>query len=106
MSHTTTAPATAPEAVRRHRLLIDGRWVDPVEGGTVDTVDPSTGTKLAELAAGGPRDVDLAVQAARRFSAVSSGLGRLGLVRSYAAARAYAGAGSATVGRGSLAAVR
>ena len=41
-----------------------------------------------------------------RFSAVSSGLGRLGLVRSYAAARAYAGAGSATVGRGSLAAVR
>ena len=52
--------------MRRHRLLIDGRWVDPVEGGTVDTVDPSTGTKLAELAAGGPRDVDLAVQAARR----------------------------------------
>ena len=66
MSHTTTAPATAPEAVRRHRLLIDGRWVDPSKAAPSSTVDPSTGTKLAELAAGGPRDVDLAVQAARR----------------------------------------
>ncbi|RZK73890.1 MAG: aldehyde dehydrogenase family protein, partial [Rhodococcus sp. (in: high G+C Gram-positive bacteria)] len=50
----------------RHQLLIDGKWVDPVEGGTVDVFNPSTGEKLAEIAAGGPRDVELAVQAARR----------------------------------------
>ena len=50
----------------RHQLLIDGKWVDPVEGGTVDVFNPSTGDKLAEIAAGGPRDVELAVQAARR----------------------------------------
>jgi phenylacetaldehyde dehydrogenase len=50
----------------RHQLLIDGKWVDPVDGGTVDSYNPSTGEKLAELAAAGPHDVDLAVQAARR----------------------------------------
>jgi len=54
------------ETPSRHQLLIDGKWVDPIEGGTVDTFNPSTGEKLAELAAGGPKDVDLAVQAARR----------------------------------------
>ena len=52
--------------VTRHQLLIDGKWVDPVDGATIDTYNPSTGRKLAELAAAGPRDVDLAVQAARR----------------------------------------
>jgi len=51
---------------RRTQLLIDGKWVDPVESGTVATFNPSTGDKLAELAAGGARDVDAAVHAARR----------------------------------------
>ncbi|QUH01820.1 aldehyde dehydrogenase family protein [Saccharopolyspora erythraea] len=52
--------------VSRHQLLIDGKWVDPVDGAHIDTHDPSTGQKLAELAAAGPWDVDLAVQSARR----------------------------------------
>ena len=51
--------------VSRHQLLIDGKRVDPVDEATIDTYNPSTGQKLAELAAAGPRDVDLAVQAAR-----------------------------------------
>ena len=52
--------------VSRHQLLIDGKWVDPVEEATIDAFNPSTGQKLTELAAAGPRDVDLAVRAARR----------------------------------------
>ncbi|GAB89591.1 aldehyde dehydrogenase family protein [Gordonia rhizosphera] len=50
----------------RHQLLIDGKWVDALDGATIDTVNPSTGEKLAELAAATTSDVDLAVDAARR----------------------------------------
>ena len=50
----------------RKQLLIDGKWIDALDGGTIDTLNPSTGEKLAELAAAGPGDVDLAVAAARR----------------------------------------
>ncbi|WP_431908656.1 aldehyde dehydrogenase family protein [Amycolatopsis thermoflava] len=56
----------ADTGVSRHQLLIDGKWVDAVDGATIATYDPSTGRKLADLAAAGPRDVDLAVAAARR----------------------------------------
>jgi len=48
------------------QLLIDGKWVDPIEGGTIASYDPSTGELLANLAAAGPKDVEAAVQAARR----------------------------------------
>lgn len=47
-------------------LLIDGRWVDAVGGGTLPVVDPSTGAVFAQVAAGGAADVDAAVAAARR----------------------------------------
>lgn len=50
----------------RHQLLIAGKWVDANDGATFDTINPSTGEKLAEVASGGPDDVESAVQAARR----------------------------------------
>src|SRR6478609_2941043 len=52
--------------IRRHQLLIDGKWVDATSGATIDTLNPSTGERLAELAAAGPEDIELAVKAARR----------------------------------------
>ncbi len=52
--------------VRQTKLLIDNRWVDPVEGGTLETIDPSTGEVIAIVAAGTAADVDKAVKAARR----------------------------------------
>jgi acyl-CoA reductase-like NAD-dependent aldehyde dehydrogenase len=48
------------------QLLIDGRSVDPLEGGTFPVVNPATGEKLADVPAATQRDVDLAVKAARR----------------------------------------
>jgi aldehyde dehydrogenase (NAD+) len=58
----------APSAVRDgdRQLLIDGQWVDPVDGGSLPALDPSTGAEMARIADAGPRDVDRAVHSARR----------------------------------------
>ncbi|HEU0103433.1 MAG TPA: aldehyde dehydrogenase family protein [Mycobacteriales bacterium] len=47
------------------RLLIGGRWDDAASGQTYDTVNPSTGQVIAQLAAGDAADIDRAVSAAR-----------------------------------------
>jgi aldehyde dehydrogenase (NAD+) len=47
-------------------FYIDGRWVDPSEPRTLDVIDPATEQPIARIALGGQKDVDLAVQAARR----------------------------------------
>lgn len=48
------------------KLLIDGRWVDALEGETIDVIDPCNGTVFEKIARGRAADVDLAVAAARR----------------------------------------
>jgi aldehyde dehydrogenase (NAD+) len=51
---------------RPKRLLIDGKMVDAVSGETFATTNPATGEKLADIALGDARDIDIAVAAARR----------------------------------------
>ncbi len=65
MATATKSKSSAP-AVKQTKLLIDGKWVDPVDGGTFDTYNPATGEVLAKVPAAGPRDVDRAVKAARK----------------------------------------
>lgn len=60
------AAATRAFLDRRHRLLIDGAWVDGLAGETLVTGDPATGLPIATVAIGGAADVDRAVAAARR----------------------------------------
>jgi phenylacetaldehyde dehydrogenase len=50
---------------RDHGLLIGGRWGASRSGETFASRNPATGQHLATLALGDPRDVDLAVAAAR-----------------------------------------
>src|SRR5579864_3783183 len=50
---------------RRFGLFIGGEWQSPVAGEYFDTLDPSTGEKLAAVGQGSAADVDLAVSAAR-----------------------------------------
>ncbi|KAK7043954.1 hypothetical protein VNI00_008122 [Paramarasmius palmivorus] len=45
-------------------LFINGEWVDPIEGGTIEVVNPSTGKVITAVAAGSDKDVDKAVEAA------------------------------------------
>ncbi len=48
------------------KLLIDGQFVDPIEGGTFTVTNPATGEKLCEVPSATAADVDRAVKAARR----------------------------------------
>ncbi|PPQ64575.1 hypothetical protein CVT26_001973 [Gymnopilus dilepis] len=47
-------------------LFIGGKWVEPVEGGTIDVVNPATGKVITKVSVGTKKDVDLAVQAAKK----------------------------------------
>lgn len=50
---------------RFDRLFIDGEWVVPIDGGVRASIDPATGEPWADVAYGGPQDIDRAVAAAR-----------------------------------------
>jgi len=62
-------PKEASEWLERHGRrfghFINGGWAQPAEGGYFDTLDPSTGEKLAVVAQGSAADVDAAVKSAR-----------------------------------------
>jgi aldehyde dehydrogenase (NAD+) len=69
------APEDSKEAVswldrhqRRFALFINGAWQAPAAGEYFETLDPSTGEKLASVAQGGAADVDAAIRAARAAS--------------------------------------
>ena len=47
------------------KLYINGEWVDPVEPGTLNVVNPATEQVCAEVSAGSAADVDKAVAAAK-----------------------------------------
>ncbi|MBB5536497.1 aldehyde dehydrogenase family protein [Rhizobium giardinii] len=47
------------------RLYIDGEWVRPEKGGTLDVVDPATEAVIHKAPAGTSGDIDKAVKAAR-----------------------------------------
>src|SRR5215475_2133745 len=48
------------------RFYIDGRWVDPVEHKSVETINPATEAVSGRIALGSAADVDKAVTAARK----------------------------------------
>ena len=50
----------------QNKLLIDGKWVDGVEGKTIDVLNPYNGQKITAIAEATAADVDLAVEAAQR----------------------------------------
>ena len=48
------------------QLFIDGRFVDAVDRGTIDVLNPHDGSVITKIAAATAADVDLAVEAAAR----------------------------------------
>ena len=54
-------PEVQKFVARRHKLLIDGRWVDAASGKTFPSYDPATGEVLAHVAEGDREDVERAV---------------------------------------------
>lgn len=58
-------PDTQSTTATRHGMIIAGREVDAVDGATLPVTNPATGEVLAEVAAAGREDIDIAVRAAR-----------------------------------------
>jgi aldehyde dehydrogenase (NAD+) len=52
--------------MRTSEIFVGGQWQPPVSGETYATINPATEEVSAQVAKGDERDVDLAVQAARR----------------------------------------
>ncbi|HUY35040.1 MAG TPA: aldehyde dehydrogenase family protein [Pirellulales bacterium] len=69
--HETLVQRTTVPKIRQTKLLIDNQWVDPVEGGHFDAINPATGENIAQMALGTAPDIDRAVKAAR--AALESG---------------------------------
>jgi aldehyde dehydrogenase (NAD+) len=63
---TATMTRVRPPAVSQTKLLIDGRWVESKSGKRFTTFNPVNEEPIAEVAYGGPEDVDAAVRAAAR----------------------------------------
>ncbi|MFH2129101.1 MAG: aldehyde dehydrogenase family protein, partial [bacterium] len=51
--------------MQTQQLLIDGKWRDAYDGGTIPVINPNTGQQYGTLARGSSRDIDRAVKAAR-----------------------------------------
>jgi acyl-CoA reductase-like NAD-dependent aldehyde dehydrogenase len=49
-----------------YRNLVGGEWVDAVESGSMEVLNPATGATIAEVPRGTAADVDRAVEAAKR----------------------------------------
>ncbi|EQB63226.1 MAG: Aldehyde Dehydrogenase [candidate division Zixibacteria bacterium RBG-1] len=52
--------------IKPGKLFIGGKWVDSVSGKTFDTINPATGEPITQVYEASEKDVDLAVQAARK----------------------------------------
>jgi 1-pyrroline dehydrogenase len=52
--------------VSQHKNFVGGEWVDAVEGGTMEVLNPATGEIIAEVPRGTQADVDRAVEAAKK----------------------------------------
>lgn len=52
--------------MERKKMLIGGEWVEAQSGRYYDNINPATGEVICQVAAAGPEDVDLAVEAAQK----------------------------------------
>src|SRR6186997_1423402 len=52
--------------VSQDKNFVGGKWVDAVEGGTMEVLNPATGETIAEVPRGTQADVDRAVEAAKQ----------------------------------------
>jgi phenylacetaldehyde dehydrogenase len=58
-------PFVSSFVARKHKLLINGKWVEAASGKTFPTYDPAKGEVLSEVAEGDAEDINRAVKAAR-----------------------------------------
>jgi 1-pyrroline dehydrogenase len=52
--------------VSHHKNFVGGEWVESLDGGTMEVLNPSTGETIAEVPSSTAKDVDRAVEAAKK----------------------------------------
>src|SRR5438046_7531364 len=52
--------------VSPRKNFVGGEWVDAVDGGTMEVINPATGETIAEVPSGTEADVDRAVESAKK----------------------------------------
>ncbi len=52
--------------VSQHKNFVGGEWVEAIEGGTMEVLNPATAEVIAEVPSGTQADVDRAVEAAKK----------------------------------------
>jgi phenylacetaldehyde dehydrogenase len=57
---------TKNHVAKKHRMLINGQWVEAASGKTFEVFDPATGRVISHVQSAEAEDVDRAVKAARR----------------------------------------
>src|SRR6476469_5284671 len=63
----TKSPSSSGQVkVTQTKMLIDGKWMKSTSGRTFETINPTTGDVIANVAEGEKPDVDKAVKAARK----------------------------------------
>lgn len=80
-THNFDTPAFKGSTTLNTGLFINGQWVDPVDNGTIEVVNPTTGKVITSVAVGSSKDVDIAVEAARKAYKTTWGLKCPGSVR-------------------------
>lgn len=73
-THTFDTPVYKGTSNINTGLFINGQWVDPLEKATIDVINPVTGKKFTTVAVGSSKDVDIAVDAAKKAFKTSWGL--------------------------------
>ena len=56
---------TAPFSIKHTQLFIDNRFVDAIDGGSFETIDPSSGEVICKVSEARENDVDAAVASGR-----------------------------------------
>ena len=55
----------APFSIKHTQLFIDNRFVDAIDGGSFETIDPSSGEVICQVSEARENDVDAAVASGR-----------------------------------------
>ncbi|KAK0235389.1 aldehyde dehydrogenase [Armillaria nabsnona] len=73
-THTFDTPTFKGTAQVNTGLFINGKFVDPIEGGSIEVTNPATAKVITSVAGGTKKDVDIAVKAAKEAYKKSWGL--------------------------------
>ncbi|KAF5374155.1 hypothetical protein D9615_008809 [Tricholomella constricta] len=71
-THTFDTPAFKGTATVNTGLFIGGKWVDPVDPASIDVINPATGKAIATISLASSKDIDIAVDVAKKAKIIKA----------------------------------